>query len=205
MRCGLRRGRLPSPGQCLLVSTFSLASVPLGAHSRVCSQAVSAIPGVQQARPLVGSRPTRARSSSLWSSLGVPRGVQPFAAAPAATAPSWGPPDPHGASARQGRPPSLPTPGAHISVLATGLQRPEPLRFPLGSGGRRLRSRAGPRLNSSPGLQPWGQAAGSGVCRLGSDPCNRAQTGLCGSRAGPIGSPTQHKHRLPLGRLVVFG
>ncbi|KAJ1172005.1 hypothetical protein NDU88_003862 [Pleurodeles waltl] len=243
MRCGSCRGRPSSPGQCLLISTFSLALVPpvgvfnlsatapagpqsallvsggrrfphliwdggvsdlvtphRSAHARAGRglQAVSSAPGVQQVRPRVGS-------TSLWPSLGVPRSVQHFVVALAVAAPTQGPPDHHEASGRQGRPPSPPTLGAHLSVPTTGIQRPEPLRPPLDSGGHRLRTRAGPRLNSSPRLQPWGQAAASGVRRLRSVLCNRAQTGPRSSPAGPLGPPPQQKHRLPLGRLIVIG
>ncbi|KAJ1161440.1 hypothetical protein NDU88_001926 [Pleurodeles waltl] len=100
-----------------------------------------------------------------------------------------------------GPPTALPTPGARPSVPTSGLQRPELLQFLRGSGGCRLRS-ASPLESPAPA---GGQAAGSEVRRLGSDLCNRVQTGLRGSPAVPLRSPPQHQHRLPRGRLVMFG
>ncbi|KAJ1097109.1 hypothetical protein NDU88_002236 [Pleurodeles waltl] len=109
--------------------------------------------------------------------------MQPLAATPPAMAPTEGLPVPHGASGRQDRPPHLPSPGAHLSVPASGLQRQEPLQLLLGPGGCQLRSTS-PLKSPAPAE---GQAAGSEVRRLGLDPCNTAQTGLCGSSAGPPG------------------
>ncbi|KAJ1177948.1 hypothetical protein NDU88_003199 [Pleurodeles waltl] len=105
------------------------------------------------------------------------------------------------ASGQQGRPPLLPSLGVHLYVLISGLQRAEPLQLPLSPGGCRLRSAS---LLGSP-APAAGQAAGPGVRRPGPDPCNRAQTGLRGSPAGPLGSPPQFQHRLPGGRLAIFG
>ncbi|KAJ1207001.1 hypothetical protein NDU88_002394 [Pleurodeles waltl] len=112
-----------------------------------------------------------------------------------------GPPVPQGAPGRQGRLPLLLSPGARLSIPISGLQRAEPLQLLLSPSGLQLRSAS---LLESP-APAEGQAAGSGVRRLGPDLCNRAQTGLRGSLPGTPGSPPPLQHRLPWGRLVIFG
>ncbi|KAJ1165036.1 hypothetical protein NDU88_005466 [Pleurodeles waltl] len=115
---------------------------------------------------------------------------------------------PHGASGCYGAPSGADDP-------PWGLRPAESPSAPAHPGGTLLRSGRGipaaraapvltqlsrspdpvPRRFASPLESPApaeGLAAGSQVCRHDSDLRNRAQTGLRGSPAGPLGSPTQH-------------